>query len=178
MIPAIMPSYGQPELAFERGEGLNLYTTDGRRFLDFGGGIAVTLLGHSHPHLVQALVGQAEKLWHTSNLYRIPQQERLADRLVASLQALIAQEGNPLDEISKREVEKIFTGDIERWTSINGKPGSISIYTRNTSSGTYAVFQEMALRKRDYATSSQKMAGNEQIASEERTSSVMQIVKE
>ena len=80
--------------------------------------------------------------------------------------ALIAQEGNPLDEISKREVEKIFTGDVESWTSINGKPGSISIYTRNTSSGTYAVFQQMALRKRDYATSSQKMAGNEQIASE------------
>jgi phosphate transport system substrate-binding protein len=80
--------------------------------------------------------------------------------------ALIAHEGNPLDEISKREVEKIFTGDVESWTSINGKPGSISIYTRNTSSGTYAVFQEMALRKRDYATSSQKMAGNEQIASE------------
>ena len=80
--------------------------------------------------------------------------------------ALIAHGGNPLDEISKREVEKIFTGDVDRWTSINGKPGSISIYTRNTSSGTYAVFQEMALRKRDYATSSQKMAGNEQIASE------------
>ncbi len=84
MIPAIMPSYGQPDLAFERGQGLDLYTTDGRRFLDFGGGIAVTLLGHSHPHLVQALVGQAEMLWHTSNLYRIPQQERLADRLVAN----------------------------------------------------------------------------------------------
>jgi len=84
MIPAIMPSYGQPELAFERGEGLYLYTTDNRRFLDFGAGIAVTVAGHSHPHLVQALVGQAEKLWHTSNLYRIPQQERLADRLVAN----------------------------------------------------------------------------------------------
>ena len=80
--------------------------------------------------------------------------------------ALIVQKGNPLDEISKREVEKIFTGDVESWTSINGKPGSVSIYTRNTSSGTYAVFQQMALRKRDYATSSQKMAGNEQIASE------------
>ena len=61
MIPAIMPSYGQPELAFERGEGLDLYTTDGRRFLDFGAGIAVTVVGHSHPHLVQALVGQDSK---------------------------------------------------------------------------------------------------------------------
>ena len=80
--------------------------------------------------------------------------------------ALIAHKSNPMDEISRREVEKIFTGDVDSWTSINGKSGGISIYTRNTSSGTYAVFQEMALRKRDYASSSQKMAGNEQIASE------------
>jgi len=80
--------------------------------------------------------------------------------------AIIVQESNPMDEIRFREVEKIFTGDVENWSAINGKPGSISIYTRNTSSGTYAVFQEMALRKRDYASSSQKMAGNEQIASE------------
>lgn len=80
--------------------------------------------------------------------------------------AIIVQDENPLDEISPREVEKIFTGDVENWSAINGKSGSISIYTRNTSSGTYAVFQEMALRKRDYASSSQKMAGNEQIASE------------
>jgi len=80
--------------------------------------------------------------------------------------AVIVQETNPLDEIRPREVEKIFTGDVDSWASINGKSGSISIYTRNTSSGTYAVFQEMAMRKRDYASSSQKMAGNEQIASE------------
>lgn len=80
--------------------------------------------------------------------------------------AIIVQDKNPMDEISPREVEKIFTGDVENWSAINGKSGSISIYTRNTSSGTYAVFQEMALRKRDYASSSQKMAGNEQIASE------------
>jgi len=80
--------------------------------------------------------------------------------------AIIAHESNPLDEISKREVEKIFAGDVVDWSPINGKSGDISIYTRNTSSGTYAVFQIMALRKRDYAQSSQKMAGNEQIASE------------
>jgi phosphate transport system substrate-binding protein len=80
--------------------------------------------------------------------------------------AIIVQDNNPMDEISPREVEKIFTGDVENWSAINGKSGSISIYTRNTSSGTYAVFQDMALRKRDYASSSQKMAGNEQIASE------------
>ncbi len=82
MIPAVMANYGRPELAFERGEGPYLFTTEGRRYLDFGAGIAVTVAGHSHPLLVQALVAQAEKLWHTSNLYRIPQQERLAQRLV------------------------------------------------------------------------------------------------
>lgn len=80
--------------------------------------------------------------------------------------AVIANENNPMDAISSREVEKIFTGDVENWSSINGVSGGISIYTRNTSSGTYAVFQKMALRKRDYAPASQKMAGNEQIASE------------
>ncbi len=80
--------------------------------------------------------------------------------------AIVVNEANPMDEISAREVEKIFTGEVESWSSINGESGGISIYTRNTSSGTYAVFQQMALRKRDYATSSQKMAGNEQIASE------------
>lgn len=80
--------------------------------------------------------------------------------------ALIANASNPMTGIKSREVEKIFTGDVENWSSINGVSGGISVYTRNTSSGTYAVFQEMALRKRDYAPSSQKMAGNEQIASE------------
>ena len=80
--------------------------------------------------------------------------------------AVIVNEANPMDEISSRDVEKIFTGDAQDWSAINGKAGTISIYTRNTSSGTYAVFQEMALKKRDYAASSQKMAGNEQIASE------------
>lgn len=80
--------------------------------------------------------------------------------------AIIVNEQNPMERISSREVEKIFTGDVVSWNSINGEPGDISIYTRNTSSGTYAVFQKMALRKRDYAESSQKMAGNEQIASE------------
>ena len=83
-ISAVMPTYGRTDLVFERGEGAWLTTADGRRFLDFGSGIAVTALGHAHPHLVAALKGQAEKLWHTSNLYRIAGQETLADRLVAN----------------------------------------------------------------------------------------------
>ena len=83
-ISAVMPTYARTDLVFERGEGPWLTTADGRRFLDFGGGIAVTALGHAHPHLVAALKAQTEKLWHTSNLYRIAGQEKLAERLVAN----------------------------------------------------------------------------------------------
>jgi acetylornithine/N-succinyldiaminopimelate aminotransferase len=82
-IAAVMPTYARTDVVFERGEGAWLYASDGRRFLDFGAGIAVTALGHAHPHLVAALKAQAEKLWHCSNLYRIAGQEKLAERLVA-----------------------------------------------------------------------------------------------
>ncbi|MBT3305963.1 MAG: aspartate aminotransferase family protein [Alphaproteobacteria bacterium] len=84
MISPVMPTYGDPDLAFDKGEGVYLYAADGRRFLDFGAGIAVAGLGHCHPHLIEALTGQAEKLWHCSNLYKIPDQIRLAERLVAA----------------------------------------------------------------------------------------------
>jgi len=80
---AVMPTYGRADLAFERGEGPYLFATNGRRYLDFCGGIAVDVLGHAHPHLVEVLREQAGKLWHVSNLYRIPQQEQLAERLAA-----------------------------------------------------------------------------------------------
>jgi len=78
---AVMPTYGRYDIAFERGEGPYLYATDGRRFLDFAAGIAVNSLGHSHPKLLKALAEQSAKLWHVSNLYRIPEQEKLAQRL-------------------------------------------------------------------------------------------------
>jgi len=84
VIPALMPTYARSELAFERGEGVYLVATDGKRYLDFMAGIAVDILGHAHPHLVEALTGQAAKLWHVSNIYQIPEQERLAERLVAN----------------------------------------------------------------------------------------------
>ena len=84
MIPAVMPTYQRAEIAFERGEGAYLFATDGRRYLDFASGIAVTALGHAHPHLVAALTEQAKKVWHLSNLYQIPGQQRLAERLVAA----------------------------------------------------------------------------------------------
>jgi acetylornithine/N-succinyldiaminopimelate aminotransferase len=79
----LLPVFARIDLAFERGEGAWLVATNGERYLDFGSGIAVTSLGHSHPHLVEALTRQAEKLLHVSNLYRIPEGERLADRLCA-----------------------------------------------------------------------------------------------
>jgi len=84
VIPAVMPTYGRYDVAFERGEGVYLIAEDGRRFLDFAAGIAVNSLGHAHPHLVKALQDQAAKLWHVSNLYRSPAQEKLAERLVAA----------------------------------------------------------------------------------------------
>jgi len=82
VIPAVMPTYGRWDVAVERGEGSWLYATDGRKYLDFTSGIAVTSLGHCHPHLIDAVTEQAKTLWHSSNLFRIPGQERLAQRLV------------------------------------------------------------------------------------------------
>lgn len=80
--------------------------------------------------------------------------------------AVIVNENNPLAKLTVRQVEQIFTGDIKDWSAVGGTPGSISIYTRNTSSGTYQDWKDLAMKKRDYASSSQKMAGNEQIAAE------------
>lgn len=82
MITPVLPTYNRADLAFERGEGSYLIAENGQRYLDFGSGIAVNALGHSHPHLVKSVTEQAAKLWHTSNLYRIPGQQRLAERLV------------------------------------------------------------------------------------------------
>ena len=83
MIPALMPTYNRADLAFERGEGAYVWTDAGRRFLDFGSGIATTSLGHAHPHLVRAISEQAAKVMHVSNLYRVPLAEKLAARHVA-----------------------------------------------------------------------------------------------
>ncbi len=82
MIPSILPTYARAPLTFVKGEGAWLEEADGRRFLDLGAGIAVNALGHAHPPLVQALTDQAQAVWHTSNLYHIPAQQKLADLLV------------------------------------------------------------------------------------------------
>ncbi|WP_171131399.1 MULTISPECIES: aspartate aminotransferase family protein [unclassified Ruegeria] len=82
MIPSVLPTYNRAPLTFVKGEGTWLTEADGRRFLDFGAGIAVNALGHAHPALAAALSEQAHTLWHVSNLYHIPQQQALADKLV------------------------------------------------------------------------------------------------
>lgn len=82
MISPVLPSYSRANLSFVRGEGSWLVEADGRRFLDFASGIAVMSLGHGHPKVLGALMDQANALWHTSNLYEVPQQKALAERLV------------------------------------------------------------------------------------------------
>jgi acetylornithine/N-succinyldiaminopimelate aminotransferase len=84
MIASVLPTYARAPLNFVSGQGSWLTEADGRRFLDLGAGIAVNALGHAHPDLVAALTDQAQKLWHVSNLYQIPQQQLLADKLVAA----------------------------------------------------------------------------------------------
>ena len=82
MTSALLPTYARIDLAFTKGEGAYVEATNGKRYLDFGAGIAVAALGYSHPHLVGALIEQGQKIWHTSNLFQIPEAERLAQRLV------------------------------------------------------------------------------------------------
>ena len=80
--------------------------------------------------------------------------------------AVIVNSANPIKSLTKKQVEQIFTGEVTDWSAVGGSGGKISVYTRNTSSGTYSDFKELAMKKRDYAGGSQKMAGNEQIAAE------------
>jgi acetylornithine/N-succinyldiaminopimelate aminotransferase len=121
---ALMSTYARQDLAFERGEGSYLFTADGRRYLDFGSGIAVTSLGHAHPHLVQAVQAQAAKLWHTSNLFRIPEQERLAQRLVDHSfadKAFFCNSGAEANEGAVKCARKYF--------AVSGKPDKFRIIT-------------------------------------------------
>ncbi|MBV8588607.1 MAG: aminotransferase class III-fold pyridoxal phosphate-dependent enzyme, partial [Acetobacteraceae bacterium] len=123
MIPALMPTYNRASLAFERGQGAWLWTTDGRRFLDFGSGIATSSLGHNHPALVRAIADQASRVIHVSNLYRIPEAERLAARLVdASFadSAFFCNSGAEANEGMVKMIRKTMaeTGRPERYRII------------------------------------------------------------
>ena len=88
MIPSVLPTYNRAPLTFVKGEGAWMIEADGRRFLDLGAGIAVNVLGHANPVLVEALTTQANALWHVSNLYNISQQEALADGVTDAAAAL------------------------------------------------------------------------------------------
>jgi acetylornithine/N-succinyldiaminopimelate aminotransferase len=119
-----MPTYARADIAFERGEGVWLHADNGRRYLDFGGGIAVSSVGHSHPHLVDALTEQAKKLWHTSNVYRIPEGERLADRLRALTFADVVFFTNSGAEALEGSIKT-----ARKYHSANGHPERFRIIT-------------------------------------------------
>ncbi|AXX96988.1 aspartate aminotransferase family protein [Profundibacter amoris] len=111
MIPSVLPTYNRAPLSFVKGEGSWLVEADGRRFLDFGAGIAVNVLGHGHPALVGALTDQAQALWHTSNLYEIPQQQALADKLVEATfadTAFFTNSGTEACELAIKMVRKYW----------------------------------------------------------------------
>lgn len=123
MISAVMPTYARADVAFVRGEGPYVFDSEGRKYLDFASGIAVTNLGHNHPSLVAALKKAAEGVWHTSNLFRIPTQEALADLLVANSFAdtvFFANSGAEAVECSLKVARKYqsATGHPERFRII------------------------------------------------------------
>ena len=120
----LLPIYARADVAFERGEGVWLVTREGERYLDFGAGVAVNVLGHAHPHLVEALTKQAAKLWHTSNLYRIPEGERLAQRLVENTFADVVFFANSGAEALEASI-KI----ARRYHFANGRPERFRIIT-------------------------------------------------
>jgi acetylornithine/N-succinyldiaminopimelate aminotransferase len=120
----LLPVYARVDLAFERGEGAWLIATDGERYLDFTSGVAVNALGHAHPHLVEAVTEQAKKVWHVSNLYRIPEAERLAGRLCAASFADVVFFAN-----SGAEAMECAIKMARKYQSVSGKPERYRIIT-------------------------------------------------
>jgi len=121
---AVMSTYARYNVSIERGEGVYVFDTNARRYLDFGAGIAVTSVGHCHPHLIEALKKQAETLWHCSNLYSIPEQTRLAERLVQNSFAdavFFNNSGAEAVELSVKTARKyqFETGHPERYRVIS-----------------------------------------------------------
>lgn len=126
MTSALLPVFQPASMVFEQGEGAWLTTTDGERYLDFGAGIAVNALGYSHPHIVAALERQGRKLWHLSNVYRIPEGERLAERLTATCFADVAFFANSGAEANECAIKiarryQHTRGHPERWRIITFK---------------------------------------------------------
>lgn len=127
MIPTLLPTYNRTDFAFDRGEGSWLIATDGRRFLDLGAGIGVMSLGHAHPKLVETLHEQGAKLWHTSNLYGVPAQQELADRLVEASFAdtvFFTNSGTEAAELAVKMARKYFTSKGEDRFEVIGFEGA------------------------------------------------------
>ncbi|WP_404289746.1 aspartate aminotransferase family protein [Microvirga sp. RSM25] len=124
MTSPLLPTFARAELSFEKGEGPWLYGRDGERYLDFGAGIAVNALGHAHPHLVKALTEQASKIWHSSNLFQIPEGERLAQRLVDSTFADFVFFANSGAEANEAAIKM-----ARRYHYVNGNPERFHIVT-------------------------------------------------
>ncbi|MFC1459465.1 aspartate aminotransferase family protein [Microvirga arabica] len=124
MTSPLLPTYARAELSFEKGEGPWLFGRDGERYLDFGAGIAVNALGHAHPHLVQALTEQASKVWHTSNLFQIPEGERLAKRLVENTFADVVFFSNSGAEANEAAIKM-----ARKYHAVNGHPERFRIVT-------------------------------------------------
>jgi acetylornithine/N-succinyldiaminopimelate aminotransferase len=120
----LMATFARVHLAFERGEGVWLVATDGERYLDFTSGVAVNALGHAHPHLVAALAEQAKKLWHVSNLYEIPEAERVAQRLCNASFADVAFFCN-----SGAEAVECAIKTARKYHAVNGRPERYRIIT-------------------------------------------------
>jgi len=119
----IMGVYNRAPLAFERGRGARLFSTEGGEYLDCVAGIATNGLGHAHPVLVDVLKAQAEKLWHVSNIYRIPEQEALADAICAATFADVVFFTN-----SGTEAVECALKTARKYHSANGQPERIDIY--------------------------------------------------
>lgn len=124
MTSPLLPTYARADVLFERGEGPWLIARGGERYLDFGAGVAVNSMGHAHPHLVEALTGQAGKLWHTSNLFRIPEGERLAQRLVDNTFADLVFFAN-----SGAEANECAIKMARKFHAANGQPERYRILT-------------------------------------------------
>jgi acetylornithine/N-succinyldiaminopimelate aminotransferase len=124
VITPLLPTYARANVAFERGEGPYLFATDGRKFLDFTAGIAVCAFGHANPHLVAALTAQAQKLWHTSNVFQIPLQQKLAERLVAATFADTVFFSN-----SGAEALELAVKMARKYHAVNGAPQRFRVIT-------------------------------------------------
>src|SRR5581483_1162589 len=120
----MLPAYARVDLAFTRGEGVWLMSTAGERYLDFASGVAVNALGHSHPHVVEAITEQAKRVIHVSNLYRIPEGERLADRLCALSFADFVFFANSGAEAMEGVIKL-----VRKYQSANGHPERYRIIT-------------------------------------------------